>query len=176
MMPYHLLPIAEGGGLSSVVSVQPGSVLWTIITFLAIAWLINKFGWKPILSGLKTREETIRKDLETARAEREKANAMLADYQNTLAGAKKEASEIIHKAQETANQMLEQERTKAKELADRMVERATQEIERERDQARADLRGYVSELTTRAASRILGRVIDAKEHERIILDALKEEA
>ncbi len=176
MLNSYLLPIAEGGGLASVVSPEPGSVLWTIITFLLIFWLVKKFGWTPILTGLKSREDTIRKDLEFARSEREKAHSMLADYQSTIAGARKEAADIINKAQESANQLLEQERMRAKELADRTIARATQEIERERDQARSDLRSYVADLTARATTKLLGRTIDAKEHERLIMDALKEEA
>lgn len=176
-MLTQLLPIAvEGAGLADVVSPKPGSVLWTIITFLIIVWLMSKYGWKPILAGLKAREETIRKDLDTARAEREKSNAMLADYHTSLAGAKKEAADIIQKAQEAANQISEQEKIKAKELADRMVERATAEIERERDAARSDLRQYVAELTARATTRLIGKTVDPKDHERLILDALKEDA
>lgn len=176
-MLIYLIPIAAaGGGLADVVSPKPGSVLWTIITFLIIVWLLSKYGWKPIISSLKAREETIRKDLETARAEREKASAMLVDYQSTMAGAKKEAADILHKAQETANQIIELEKVKAKEMADRMVERATSEIERERDAARSDLRQYVADLTARATSKLIGKTVDPKDHEKLILDALKEDA
>ncbi|MBI5058480.1 F0F1 ATP synthase subunit B [candidate division KSB1 bacterium] len=175
-MLNFLLPIAaESGGLASVVSPKPGSVLWTIITFLVIVWLVSKFGWKPILSGLKSREDSIRKDLETAKAEREKASALLADYQASMANAKKEAAEVIQRAQDAANQHLELERIRAKETADRLIDRANAEIERERDAARADLRQYVADLTARATSRLVGKTVDAKDHERFILDALKED-
>ena len=54
-------------GLQDILKIEPGSVIWTIITFLLIVWLIGKFGWKPILSGLKSREDAIRNDLETAK-------------------------------------------------------------------------------------------------------------
>ncbi len=174
-MLNYLLPIAaEGGGLASVVSVKPGSILWTIITFLLIVWLISKYGWKPILSGLRSREDSIRKDLETAKAEREKATALLAEYQASLANAKREASDIIQRAQDAANQHLEQEKARARETADRLIERANAEIERERESARADLRKYVADLTARATSRLIGKVVDSKDHEKLILDAIEE--
>jgi F-type H+-transporting ATPase subunit b len=176
-MLIYLLPIAaEGAGLADVVSPKPGSVLWTIITFLIIVWLVSRYGWKPILSGLKAREDSIRKDLDTARAEREKASAMLADYQASISGAKKEAADLIQRAQEAAGQITEQEKAKAKELADRMIERATAEIERERDAARSDLRQYVADLTARATTKLIGKTVDPKDHERLILDALKDDA
>ena len=86
--------------MDQILNIEPGSVLWTIITFLAIVWLVGKFGWKPILSGLKSREESIRNDLETAKSEREKAMALLKEYEASIAGAKKDAAEIIQKAQD----------------------------------------------------------------------------
>ena len=163
-------------GLQNILNIEPGSVIWTIVTFLVIVWLIGKFGWKPILNGLKSREETIRKDLETAKAEREKASQLLTEYQSTITGAKKEASEIIQKAQESANTVIEEGRLKSREEAQRERERAQAEIGRATEASKMELRKYVTELTTRATAKILGRAIDLHEHEKLILDALKEEA
>lgn len=163
-------------GLQNILHIEPGSVIWTIITFLVIVWLIGKYGWKPILSGLKSREEGIRKDLETAKAEREKAAELLAEYQSTIIGAKKEASEILNRAQESASGMIEEARAKSREEAQRERERAQAEIQRTTDASKLELRKYVSDLTARATSKLLGRTIDPKEHERLILDALKEDA
>jgi F-type H+-transporting ATPase subunit b len=162
-------------GLQHVLSLEPGSILWTIITFLAVAWLIAKFGWKPILSSLKTREDSIRRDLETAKSEREKSAALLTEYQAAMANAKKESAEIIQKAQESANQIIETARQESKDVSAKMVERARAEIERESDSAKADLRKYVAELSARAASRLIGKAVDPAQHEQLILDALKED-
>ena len=162
-------------GLQHVLSIEPGSVLWTIVTFVVVAFLIGRYGWKPILSGLKSREDSIRRDLETAKAEREKSAALLADYQATVAGAKKEAAQILQKAQDSAARIIEEARAAGKEESQKMIERARGEIERESDGARGELRQYVAELTARAASRLLGKVVSPQEHEQIILDALKEE-
>jgi F-type H+-transporting ATPase subunit b len=162
-------------GLQNILHIEPGSVIWTIATFLVIVWLIGKFGWKPILTGLKSREDGIRKDLETAKSEREKAAALLADYQSTITGAKKEAAEILQKAQESASAMVDEARVKSREESQRERERAQAEIERTTEASKTELRKYVTELTARATTKLLGRTIDAKEHERLILDALKED-
>jgi F-type H+-transporting ATPase subunit b len=161
-------------GLQNVLSIQPGSVLWTIITFLVVVWIIGKFGWKPILSGLKAREDAIRTDLETAKAEREKAAAMLAEYQSALTGIKKEAAEIVQKAQESATQIVDEAREQSREQSRKEIERARAEIERETDAAKIELRKQVADLTAQATSRLLGSVLDPKQHEKLIMDALKE--
>jgi F-type H+-transporting ATPase subunit b len=162
-------------GLQHVLSIEPGSVLWTIITFLIVVWLIGKFGWNPILAGLRSREESIRQDLETAREEREKSTAALAEYQTALSGVKKEAAEIIQKAQDTAAGILEEARVESREQSRKEVERARTEIARETEGAKAELRRQVAELTAQAAARVIGGVLDAKQHEKLILEALKEE-
>jgi F-type H+-transporting ATPase subunit b len=162
-------------GLQNVLNIEPGSVLWTIITFLVVVWLIAKFGWKPILSGLKAREDSIRNDLDNARTEREKAAQLLTEYKAAIAGAKKEAAEIIQKAQDTSVQIIEASRAESKAQTAREIERAKAEIERESDAARSDLRKFVADLTARATSRLIGKIVDPKEHEKLILDAMKED-
>jgi F-type H+-transporting ATPase subunit b len=162
-------------GLQNVLSIAPGSVLWTIITFIVVAFLIGRFGWKPILAGLKAREESIKRDLETAKAEREKSAQLLSEYQSSISGAKKEAADIIQKAQDSASQILESARAESKDQAAKMIERAKTEIERDTDHARSELRQYVAELAAGAASRLIGKTVNAKEHEQLIMDALKEE-
>ena len=162
-------------GLQNILHIEPGSVIWTIITFLLIVWLIGKFGWKPILSGLKSREEGIRRDLDTAKAEREKATALLAEYQSTMTGAKKEAADIVQKAQESASSIVDEARAKSRQEAARERERAQAEIDRATESAKLELRQYVTELTARATTKLLGKTIDPKDHERLILDALKED-
>lgn len=163
-------------GLQNILQIEPGSVIWTIITFLIIVWLIGKYGWKPILNGLKSREEVIRKDLETAKAEREQAAQLLTEYQSTVTGVKKEAAEIIQKAQESAATMIDDARQKSREEAQRERERAQAEIDRATEASKMELRKYVSDLTAQATAKILGRTIDIREHEKLILEALKEEA
>jgi F-type H+-transporting ATPase subunit b len=162
-------------GLSHVLSIEPGSVLWTIATFLVCAFLIGRYGWKPILSGLKSREDSIRRDLETAKSEREKSASLLAEYQTTVAGAKKEAAQIVQKAQDSAARMIEEARAAGKEESQKIIERARSEIERESESARSELRKYVADLTARATSRLVGKVLSPQEHEKLIMDALEEE-
>jgi len=57
----------------------------------------------------------------------------------------------------------------------KLIERARSEIERESESARIELRKYVADLTARATSRLIGKTVSLQEHEKLIMDALKEE-
>ena len=163
-------------GLQDILNIEPGSILWTIVSFLIVVWLVGKFGWKPLISGLKSREESIRHDLDTAKAEREKAAGLLADYEQSIAGARKEASDIIQKSSEEANRQREQSERETKETTLNMIDKARVDIERQSEAAKADLSQHVAQLTARATSRLLGRTIDAKDHARLIDEALRDDA
>ena len=51
---------------SNLITPDPGTVLWTVITFVILAFLLAKFAWKPLLTTLQERERTIRESLEQA--------------------------------------------------------------------------------------------------------------
>src|SRR5438270_12138271 len=84
---------AEAGG-----EAQPSSPLYevnqglisgivTIVVFLVLVAVLGKYAWGPILSGLKAREEKIRKEIADAEATRAKAEATLREYSQQLATA-----------------------------------------------------------------------------------------
>jgi F-type H+-transporting ATPase subunit b len=149
-------------------------MLWTIILFLVLLLFLSKFAWKPILKALTDREASIKGDLETARREREESDRLLQEYKMTMAGAKKEAAQIITQAQEAAAKVREEEMSQTKVAAQQLLERAKSEIGREEEAARKRLRETVADLTAQATSKLLGRVISREDHEKLIQDSLKE--
>lgn len=43
--------------LNQIFSLDPGSVLWTLLTFVILLTLLRKFAWGPILAALQAREQ-----------------------------------------------------------------------------------------------------------------------
>ncbi len=161
-------------GLQNIIRLDPGSIIWTILTFLVLLWILSKFAWKPILKGLADREAGIKGDLETARREREESGRILKEYQATIAGAKKESARIIQEAQDASARIKEEGMVQTKHMTQQMLEQAKVEIGREEESARKRLREHVADLTAQAASRVLGRVITLKDHERLIQESIEE--
>ncbi len=56
---------SEAGG-GSPLDVNPGLILWTIITFILLMLILKKAAWKPILNSLSERELFIKESLEKA--------------------------------------------------------------------------------------------------------------
>ena len=69
-----------------------GVALWTLIIFGIVVFVLGKFAWGPILGGLQAREKFIRESLESAKRDREAAEARLKEYSDKLVTARAEAT------------------------------------------------------------------------------------
>ncbi len=149
-----------------------GNALWTVIIFLLLLWVLGKYAWGPILSGLQSREQFIRESLEQAKEHRDAAEARLKEYEEKLAGARVEVDEIMAEARRDASALREREEARAREEAEKMLERARREIRIATETAVQELYRKATRLTAAAASRILEREISAQDHDRLISDAI----
>ena len=140
------------------------------IAFFAVAWLVMKFGWPPIMAAIEERQQKIAEGL--AAADRSQKDLALAqDKANeALKDARVKANEIIDQAHQRANQIVEQARDEAVAEANRQKSLAQAEIESAANRAREDLRKQVSVLAVAGAEKLLKREIDAGAHKALIDD------
>src|SRR5215213_8933030 len=85
---------AEGHGEPSLFSGNVGNAIWTLVIFGLVVLVLGKFAWGPILGTLQARETFIRESLETAKRDRDEAEARLREYEARLAQARGEATAI----------------------------------------------------------------------------------
>ena len=105
------------------------------LLFLAIIWT---FAFKPVsemLADRKARIEQGLKDAEQARRDRENAEA---ERVATLAEARREANDILARAQKVAQETRDADIAATREELERMRVRAAAEIEAEKQRAIAD--------------------------------------
>ena len=56
-----------------------GLIIWQLIVFLGLFFLLTKFAWKPIISSLKEREQSIQGALDTAEKARLEMSQLKSD-------------------------------------------------------------------------------------------------
>lgn len=151
-----------------------GNAVWTLVIFLLVVFVLGKYAWGPLLSGLQQREEFIRRSLKEAKEDREAAEARLQEYEGKLTEAGAQAAEIIDEGKRDAEKVRASIEEKARTEADKMVERARREIELAKQSAIKDLYATSADLATEIAARILQRELDARDHERLILESIQE--
>ena len=105
-----------------------GVALWTLIIFGIVVFVLGKFAWGPILGGLQAREKFIRESLESAKRDREAAEARLKEYSDKLVTARAEATAIVEEARRDADAVKRRFQEETQAEANSTIERARREI------------------------------------------------
>jgi F-type H+-transporting ATPase subunit b len=163
-------------------AVTPGltiNLFWIIVAalnflvFFAVLYLVVL---KPIGATLRERRARIEQgihDADQARIERAAGEAAaLAE----LHAARREAREILERAQKLAEESRAADVAATREELERMRARASAEIEAEKTRAIADLRTEVATLALDAAGRVVGETMSSDRQRRLVEEYLAESA
>ena len=149
-------------------------VILTWLSFFTLLVILHKFAWKPILLGLKQREDYIRKSLEDA----DKLNKQLAEAEATkgkiLDEAKQRANAIIEQSRKMGAELAGQIEGRAKKNAEEIIHSAHQEIEGEYERARNALKKESVQTAISLAEKILKENLDNEKNRNLINQAIKD--
>ncbi|MBI4429144.1 MAG: F0F1 ATP synthase subunit B [Ignavibacteriales bacterium] len=148
--------------------INPGLIIWTMITFGVLVLVLGRFAWKPILKALNEREEKIRSAIEQADKARAEAAHLLKQNEKNMARAEAEYQKMMREARAMAEKMREDIVTKARLQAEQELKRANEEIQRNLEAAKQQLRSEVADLAVKAAEKILDETLDAQKHKKIV--------
>lgn len=154
--------------MDSLLSVNPGTIIWTIVNFSIFLFLILRFGLKPILNSLNAREDKINSAIENAEKANSEAAKLLRESQDKLDSAQKEMMEIIAKGKQQAEMIIQKAAEEADRVKSQKVADALKEIERSKDAALGQLRSEVADLVIKATEKILDEKLDDDKHKKLI--------
>ncbi|MEO8475745.1 MAG: F0F1 ATP synthase subunit B [Actinomycetota bacterium] len=143
-------------------------LIYGTLAFLIVFGLLAKFAFPALNTMLAERTAKIQGEMEKAESTRAEADTLLAEYRQSLAGARDESNRIIEESRKTADQLRRDVQAKAEEEAQATVARAQEEIRAERDRVFAELRGQVGDIAVELAGRVVGQSLDKSAHERLI--------
>jgi F-type H+-transporting ATPase subunit b len=143
----------------------------TFIVFAGIAWY---FGFSGLVANLETRRARIEQGLKDADEARREREAAATERQKTLAEARREASDILARAQRMAEEERERGIAETREEIGRLREQAVAEIDAERQRALAEVRGQVADLALLVAGKVIGETLDDQRQRRLVQQFLTE--
>ncbi len=152
--------------------VDPGLMLWTIITFIVLVLIMWKAAWRPIVDALDARAEKIRFDIDNAERTRQEAEKLLSQHKAMMDNSRNEASQIIAKGREEAEKMKAEIVEKATAESRTIAERAKKEIDLAKDKALLDIKTEVVLLSTEIASKIINKNIKPEDQKALVEEAL----
>ena len=156
-----------------LLKVDPGLLLWTIITFLILVIVLWKFAWKPIVEALDARSEKIRNDIDTANKSRQSAEKLLAEHTAIMAAAKDDVFNLLSDAKAEAEKIKAEIIEKANEEAGAIIEKTKVEIDRIKEIALEDIKKEFVVISTEIASKVVKKNINADDQKVLVEEALK---
>jgi len=157
----------------SLLSVNPGLIIWTIVVFVIFLLLLRKFAWGPILSSLNSREENIKSALETAEKQNKESIEILEQNKKIIAEANAQASKLMSEARELATKLKDDIVSKANEEANRNINRAKEQIVSMKETALEEMKGDIVDIAIKASEKILSENLNREKQINIINDFMK---
>jgi F-type H+-transporting ATPase subunit b len=154
--------------------VNPVALLFQVINFLLLLYLLNRFLFKRVFALLDERQARISKGLEDAEAAARDRDLARAERDAALAEARKEAAEMLARANKIADDTRKEILTTAKADAEQVTERAREEINAEKERAMAELRAEVADLALAAAGKLVRREMDTDTQRSLVEEFLAE--
>jgi F-type H+-transporting ATPase subunit b len=152
----------------------PGSglILWQLFIFLLLVFLLGKLAWKPILSSLKEREDSIQSALDQAEKAKQEMAALKSDNEKLLKEAREERDKILRDARTAANHLVEEAQAAAKKSADRIIEDAKAVIQTEKQNALRDVRAQVASFSLDIAEKLIKKNLAEDKSQKELVDSL----
>lgn len=158
----------------SLVSIDVGTIVFTLINTLIIFLIFRFFLYKPVCNILEKRKQMAAAEIDDARKAKEEAEKAQQEYAARLADAKSEAAEIVKSATLRAQKREEEIVGEANKKAAEIRAKAEETIERDKQRALNEVKDEISEMVVMAAQKVVEKEISAADNEEIIAKFLEE--
>ena len=132
-----------------------GEVVAQVLSFLLLLILLRIFFWKKILKTLDDRKERIAAEFNKIKDAEGQIAVLKSDYEEKLSRIEDIAKAKFQEAMDEGKKLSEEVRKKAQEGAQDIIEDARKSIEYELSKAKEELKNQIVDLTIRAAEDLI---------------------
>lgn len=154
--------------MENLLDINPGLLIWTLISFGLLLFILGKFAFPGIIGSLQEREQGIQKNIDEAKKANEEAKALVAQTQEQVNNAYKEVSQIIANGRKQADDIINKANAEADHVKRTKLEEAVKEIEQSKQNAINQIRNEVAGLIVEATEKILEQKLDKENHVKLI--------
>ena len=146
----------------------------TAVNVFLMSMFLSYLLFNPARKFLEGRRSKIAQELETAKTAQETAEALKAEYEAKMAGAAREAEEILRDARKRGLDNQTAIVNEANEEAARIRQRAKREIELEKQHAMDDVKNEVVTLASAIAAKVVSAGIDTRVQNDLVEETIRE--
>ena len=149
-----------------------GLLFWMLVSFSFVLFLLKKYAWKPILTMLKEREESIQHALDAAKNAKEEIAALQASNETILKEAKIERDKMLKEGREMKDAIIAEAKSKASKEAEKHLASARESIQNEKMAAVTELKNQVAKLSIEIAEKILREELSSTDKQKTLVNNL----
>jgi F-type H+-transporting ATPase subunit b len=147
-------------------------LVWRVVNTIALVVLLVYFLKPPLVTFFSERSDQIRRDLEEARAQRDKAEQLIREYEAKLAGMEKQVESMRADLAQSAAAEGTKVVANADQMAEKLVVAARVTAEQEVRKAKIALKNEAVELAMQLAETLIREKINDDDRARIVEDYL----
>lgn len=152
-----------------------GLVFWMILAFSILLFILKKFAWKPILQGLRSREESIERSLKQAELARKEMERLQEEGRALAEKARQEREKELQETRQFREKLIVEAKETARIEYQKMIEKARVQIRQEKEAAKKELYNTVAQLAIDVLEQVIRKELDKKEQQVDLINKLIEE-
>lgn len=149
-----------------------GLLFWQVVIFIGLVFILAKFAWKPILSSLKEREESIQTALDQAEKAKMEMASLKSDNEKLLKETREERDKILRDARAASNRLQEEAQATAKKTADKIIDDAKSVINTEKQAALRDVKAQVAQFSLEIAEKLIKKNLSDDKSQKELTETL----
>ncbi len=159
----------------SLITPDFGLFFWMTVVFLAVFFILWKYGFPVIIKMENDRKAFIDESLKNAREANERLANIKIESEAILQEAHTKQAEILKEAAATRDAIVNDAKDKANIEGARIIEDARQLIQKEEEAAIADIRKQVAQLSVEVAEKILRKELSSENKQMDMIARLLDE-
>lgn len=161
--------------LPSILTPDPGLLLWMLAAFLVVFVVLAKFGFPAIIGMVEKRKNFIDESLRKAHEATTRLENIKQESESILQEARDKQVAILKEAANTREAIVEDARVKAREESARIISDAKAEIESQKQVAIAAIRQQVALLSVEVSEKVLRKKLDTDQAQMDYINLMLDE-
>ncbi|MBF0402055.1 MAG: F0F1 ATP synthase subunit B [Magnetococcales bacterium] len=153
-------------------SVFASQIFWTVVSFMVLMYLLQRYVIPAINDILDSRGKKISEDLQNAEKARQEAERVLAGYREQVERARQMASATLEEARLEASAIREHALADLTEELAKKKASAVEEIERVRQRAMEEVRDAAVEIAMLATEKLIAKTVTKAKAEEMVKGAV----
>lgn len=161
--------------LPSILTPDPGLLVWMLAAFLVVFFVLAKFGFPAITNMVEKRKNFIDESLRKAHEASVRLEKIKQESESILQEARDKQAAILKEAAATRDSIVETAQAKAREESARIISEAKAEIESQKQAAISEIRGEVARLSVEVSEKVLRQKLGTDEAQMDYIERMLDE-